>query len=115
MRLVLDTSSIIYLVEKRLDPSILAEHTLFTTYPVLEELLALSARRRGKARVALSLLRLLAPFVVDVGGPADESVVIAAVKIGGHVLSGDSEVIATARRRGVPVALFHDRELTFPP
>ncbi|MEZ0249100.1 MAG: PIN domain-containing protein [Thermoproteus sp.] len=115
MRLVLDTSSIIYIIEKRLDVSTLTGHVLFTTYSVVEELFVLATRRRGKARVALRVLKLLAPFVVDVGGPADRSVITAAARVGGCVLSGDAEVVAEARRRGVPVALFHDRDLVFPP
>ncbi len=110
MRIVIDTSSLIYLIEKRIDPSILAEHTIFVTYPVLDELQTLSIKRR-KARVALKLLRVMAPFVAGGAGPADRSVVAAAEMMGGAVLSGDDEVVEEARRRGLAVLLFHDKEL----
>jgi rRNA-processing protein FCF1 len=110
LRLVVDTSSLIYLVERRVDPAALAEHTVFTTYAVLEELQTL-ARRSRKARVAVKVARMIAPFVVDAAGPADRSVVEAAGRIGGVVLSGDAEVVGEARRRGLAVALFHDGEL----
>ncbi len=97
-------------MERLLDPSVLAEHTIFVTYPVLDELQTLSSRKR-KARVALKLVRVLAPFVAGGTKPADRSVLEVAERYKCAVLTGDSEVIAEARRRGLAVLLFHDREL----
>jgi rRNA-processing protein FCF1 len=110
LRLVVDTSSFLYVVERRVGVDVFVEHTLFTTYAVLEELQTL-ARRSRKARVALKLVRVLAPFVVGERGPADRSVVEAARRVDGAVLSGDSEIVERARRGGLAVVLFHDREL----
>lgn len=97
-------------MEKRLDPSILAEHTVFVAYSVLEELQILANKKR-RARVALKLVRALAPFVAGGAEPADRSILAVAERYKCAVLTGDSEVVKEAKRRGLAVLLFHDREL----
>ncbi|WP_231818799.1 PIN domain nuclease [Thermoproteus tenax] len=105
-----DTSSLVYLVERRLGLGPLEEHVVFVPYPVLEELLALAPFRRN-FRVALRLVRVLGPFVAEGRGSADEALLSAAAKLGAAVLTGDRQIVAEAKRRGIPVALLHDREI----
>lgn len=100
-------------MEKRLGLDPLALHELYIPYAVLEELYGLLKANR-KARVALRLLKLMAPFVAPVGGSADAAVLAAAKELGGVVLSGDAALIHEARRAGLAVALFHDKDLVFP-
>nr|KJR73722.1 MAG: twitching motility protein PilT [Thermoproteus sp. AZ2] len=110
MRLVADTSSLLYLVEERLGLDPLLGHEVYVPYPVLEEIYAL-ARRKRAARVALALLRALSPFILAEEGPADSAVLRAALRLRAFVLSGDEELLREAKRRGVGVAVFHGREL----
>ncbi|MEZ0318391.1 MAG: PIN domain-containing protein [Pyrobaculum sp.] len=110
MRLVLDTSAIIYLVEKRVDPAALMEFELFVPTAVLEELQVLS-RRSKKARVALELLRFLKYRVYDAPGPADFAALRAAKELGAALLTGDNKLAEAARRGGVPVARFHKKQV----
>ena len=73
MKLVLDTSALIYIVERRVDVGQLLEHEVYVPAAVLEELRLLAARRR-KARVALDVLQMLRPRIHEKGGPADKAV-----------------------------------------
>ncbi|HII47857.1 PIN domain-containing protein [Pyrobaculum aerophilum] len=110
MKLVLDTSALLYIVEHRLDIWELSEHEIYIPSAVLEELNALSRRSR-KARVALQLLSLLKYKVVERGGPADKAVLETAVEEGAVLITGDTALAEEARRRGVPVAKFHKGQL----
>lgn len=110
MKLVLDTSAIVYLVEKKVDPAVLMEFELYVPAAVLEELRVLSARSK-KARVALELLKFLKYAVYEASGPADLAALRAAKELRAALLTGDNELAEAARREGVPVARFHKRQV----
>ncbi|MCU7786701.1 PIN domain-containing protein [Pyrobaculum sp. 3827-6] len=110
MKLVLDTSALIYIVERRIDIGVLLEHEIHIPTAVVEELRTLSTRSR-KARAAAQLLPLLRPRIVEKRGPADTAVVELAREIGAVLVTGDSALAERARREGVPVAKFHKGQL----
>lgn len=110
MRLVFDTSALIYIVERRIDIGQFYEHEVFVPAAVLEELLLLATRRR-KARAALELLPLLKPRIYEKRGPADEAALESAKELGAVLVTGDAALAEKARRQGVPVAKFHKGQL----
>ncbi|ACB39833.1 PIN domain-containing protein [Pyrobaculum neutrophilum] len=110
MKLVLDTSALIYIVERRVDVGQLLEHEVYIPTAVREELALLAARNR-KARAALELLPLLRPKIVERGGPADRAVLDAAKELGAVLVTGDRALAERARGEGVPVAKFHKGQL----
>jgi len=110
VRLVLDTSALVHIVERRLDVSQLLEHELYVPAAVLEELRLLAARQK-KARVALDVLQLLRPKIYEKGGPADKAVLESAKELGAVLVTGDAALAEKARRLGIPVAKFHKGQL----
>jgi rRNA-processing protein FCF1 len=110
VRIVLDTSAIIYIVEMKIDVLQLLGHEIYVPTAVLEELRALAAKNR-KAGLALRLLPQLRPRIYERGGPADLAVLEAARELNAAVLAGDSEICKEARRRGIPVARFHKKQI----
>jgi rRNA-processing protein FCF1 len=110
VKLVFDTSALIYIVERRIDISQFYEHEVFVPAAVLEELRLLATRRR-KARAALELLPLLKARIYEKRGPADEAALESAKELGAVLVTGDVALAEKARRQGVPVAKFHKGQL----
>jgi rRNA-processing protein FCF1 len=110
VKLVFDTSALIYIVERRVDISQFYEHEVFVPAAVLEELRLLATRRR-KARVALEILPLLKARIYEKRGPADEAALESAKELGAVLVTGDVALAEKARRQGVPVAKFHKGQL----
>jgi len=110
VKLVLDTSALIYIVERRVDVGQLLEHEVYVPAAVLEELRLLAARRR-KARVALDVLQMLRPRIHEKGGPADKAVLESAKELGAVLVTGDAALAERARRLGIAVAKFHKGQL----
>jgi rRNA-processing protein FCF1 len=110
VKLVFDTSALIYIVERRVDISQFYEHEVFVPAAVLEELRLLATRRR-KARVALEILPLLKARIYEKRGPADDAALESAKELGAVLVTGDATLAEKARRQGVPVAKFHKGQL----
>lgn len=110
MKLVLDTSALIYIIEQRINVEQLLEHEVYIPTAVEEELRLLATRNR-KARVALELLQLLRPKRYNKERPADRAVLEAAQELGAVLVTGDSALVKKARALGIPVAKFHKGQL----
>ncbi|MFN3804062.1 MAG: PIN domain-containing protein [Pyrobaculum sp.] len=108
MRLVLDTSALLYIVEHRVEVEQFFGHEVYIPTAVVEELRRL---RKKKAKVALELLPLLRPKVVERGGAADEAVLKCARELGAVLVTGDSTLAKRARELGVAVGRFHKKQL----
>ena len=119
MLVLLDTSILIYLVERPssfLDQvgAQLGRADLCVLQPAVGELRSLAKTKgaRGKrARAALSFAERLK--VLPGGGEADDAIVRAAVEEGAVVATLDRELIASLRRKGVPVATVSGDRLLF--
>ena len=110
MKLVVDTSALIFIVEKKIDVTQLLEHEVYIPDAVWEELRKLAQRSR-KARAALQVAATLNPHPCHKAGPADAAVLECAQELGAVLLTGDRELADRARKAGVPVARFHKGQL----
>lgn len=110
MKLVVDTSALIFIVEKKIDTTQLLEHEVYIPDAVWEELRKLAQRSR-KARTALQVATALNPRPCPKAGPADAAVLDCARELGAVLLTGDRKLADRARRAGVPVAKFHKGQL----
>ena len=110
MRLVLDTSALVRIVERRIDVGQLLEHELYVPAAVLGELRLLAARQK-KAQAVLDVLQLLRPKTYEKGGPADKAVLESSKELGAALVTGDAALAEKARRLGIPVAKFHKGQL----
>ena len=110
MKLVFDTSALIYIVEHKIDIGQLLEHEVYVPTAVVEEL-RLLAQRRKKARVALDVLPLLRPVIYEKKGSADRAALESAKELGAVLVTGDAALAEKARRLGVPVGKFHKGQL----
>ncbi len=111
MKLVLDTSALLYIVERRVDLFQLTPFEIYIPTAVLRELQLLSRRNR-KARVVLELLSRIRVEFVETGDEADAAVLTAARELNAVLVTGDAELVERARKLGVSVALFHKKQLT---
>lgn len=110
MKLVLDTSALLYIVEQKIDLAQLASFKIYVPTAVLRELQLLKQRNK-KARVALELLPLMKTEFIETGEEADVAVLNAARELNAVLVTGDSELIERARKLGIAVALFHKKQL----
>lgn len=108
MKLVLDTSALLYIIEHKVAIEQFFEHEVYIPTAVVEELRRL---RKRKAKAALELLPLLRPKVVEMGGAADEAVLKCARELDAVLVTGDSALAEKARGLGVAVGRFHKRQL----
>jgi len=110
VKLVVDTSALIFIVEKKIDVSQFLEHEVYIPDAVWEELRKLAQRSR-KARAALQVAAALNARPCPKAGPADAAVLECAQELGAVLLTGDRELADRARRVGVPVGKFHKGQL----
>jgi rRNA-processing protein FCF1 len=116
---LLDTSILIFLVEKRSsfldDLGVkLGRAELCVPDSVIKELRSLTSAkgpRAKRAREALSFAESMRVF--DQGGEADDALASLAQDRGAAVATLDRRLIASLRRRGVPVATVKDDRLLF--
>ena len=109
MIVIMDTSSILKILEVRLDVCEVCAELGRCVVPraVLRELEVLR-RRKPLAAVALNVLDRCVE-VVEVEGDADSVVVELAVSMGAAVMSGDRRVRARARVLGLPIVSISDK------
>ncbi|AFA38576.1 putative proteins of PilT N-term/Vapc superfamily [Pyrobaculum oguniense TE7] len=110
MKLVLDTSAVIYIIEKKIDATQLLEHEIHIPIAVVEEMQKISVKNR-RARAALQLLEILRPTLHKKRGPADRAVLELAKELGAVLVTGDEALAERARREGVAVGKFHKGQL----
>ncbi len=116
-RVVVDTSSLIYAVDNRVDmvgmmlEELGAPLMLIVTRPVLREL-ALMSRTMGEARVALDLVKRYFSVARSRTDVPDDSLIEVASELGAYVLSGDRRVRERARRAGLRCILFGRRGIS---
>lgn len=116
-RVVVDTSSLIYAVDNRIDlvGTLLDELggplMLIVTRPVLREL-AVMASTMWEARAALGLVRRYFSVATSSTDIPDHSLVEVASRLGAYVLTGDRKVREIARRMGLRCILFGRRGIS---
>ena len=109
MIVIMDTSSILRILEVRLDVcEVCAELGRCLVPRAVVRELELLSRRKPLASVALRLLENCVE-VVEVDGDADRVVVELAASMGAAVMSGDRRVRARARMLGLPVISISDK------
>ncbi len=116
-RVVVDTSSLIYAVDKRVDlVGVLLDELggplmLIVTVPVLREL-ALMSRTTWEARTALDIVRRYFSVARSHTDVPDDSLIEVASNLGAYVLTGDRKVRETARRMGLRCILLGRRGIS---
>ncbi|MEM1887512.1 MAG: PIN domain-containing protein [Pyrobaculum sp.] len=110
MKLVLDTSALLYIVDKKVGLEALEGFEIYVPEAVVEELKTL-AKRKKKARVALALLEIIKATLCQEIGPADDAVLKCALKLGAVLVTGDEELAERGRRAGIAVGKFYKKQL----
>lgn len=110
MKFVLDTSALLYIVERRLGLDELEGHEVYIPAAVLEELNAL-AKTKKKARLALKILESLKASICPEAGPADDAALKCAAALNAVLVTGDQELAERCKKAGLPVAKFHKKQL----
>jgi len=125
MKLLVDSSFLIYCAEKGRDFLALAEEALeeplecYILEDVLRELEALRARRGKRGLMASAAIQIAKRMRVlksqaDEGLPTDEKLILEAKRIGATIATIDFDLIAEARRRGVPIlTIGEDQRIIF--
>ena len=119
MLVLLDTSILIFLAERPssyLDDlqGALGKVELCVTRPVIGELRSLSGTRGSRAKKAKGALTFVDGLrVIEHGGEADDSLVSVALAEGATVGTLDQELVASLRRKGIPVATVKGDRLLF--